>query len=674
MQGGCYIGRQPSARMEAVATFNDQFDHYGAWRRELALRLKLLREWLDEHDLNNEALLERLRRLEEQVRSDRIVIAFVAEFSRGKSELINAIFFGEYGRRIMPATVGRTTMCPTELAYEAGSPPSLRLLPIETRKLPRTFSDLRSDRQIWHRVDLNLRDPEALAATMAHVADVRKVSVDEARALGFWSDDEQAENPACDAQGMVEVPRWRHALINIAHPLLKQGLVIIDTPGLNAIGTEPELTVNLIPSANAVVFVLAADTGVTKSDLGIWREYLKDQDSASTRLVVLNKIDTIWDGINTNAQIDADIARQVSTTAQTLGIDAELVLPVSAQKGLLAKIEKNEPLLLRSRLPTLEGQLAHGVLHKRQEILQANIVTGLAALRHECDRLITVRRRDLADQLLELRSLRGKNDQIIGNMRTRVEVEEAEFNHCVSRIQAVKSVQLKLLRDVMQSLGSAQVKQELQQLFVALRQKGIKLGVRSVYGETFGRLRATLEGAKSSAGEIQAMLTATFRQLNAEYGFSLQAPALPDLDRCLSDLAMVEAGHLKYLGLTGVLKLSQPEFVERLVRALMSRLRAVYEVAQSELDLWSRASMVQMDVQLRERRKSFERRAEAIDRIRRAATGLDDRISEIDSAQQGLDRLATSLTGITEQFSRSGFGALSANNPTNTSVEAAAEA
>ena len=51
-----------------------------------------------------------------------------------------------------------------------------------------------------------------------------------------------------------------------------------------------------------------------------------------------------------------------------------------------------------------------------------------------------------------------------------------------------------------------------------------------------------------------------------------------------------------------------------------------------------------------------------------------DRISEIDSAQQGLDRLATSLTGITEQFSRSGFGALSANNPTNTSVEAAAEA
>ena len=73
---------------------------------------------------------------------------------------------------------------------------------------------------------------------------------------------------------MVEVPKWRHALINIAHPLLKQGLVILDTPGLNAIGAEPELTVSLMPQAHAVVFILGADTGVTKSDLSIWREHL----------------------------------------------------------------------------------------------------------------------------------------------------------------------------------------------------------------------------------------------------------------------------------------------------------------------------------------------------------------------------------------------------------------
>ena len=76
------------------------------------------------------AVQERLQRLEDQVRSDKVMVAFVAEFSRGKSELINAIFFAEYGRRIMPASAGRTTMCPTELGYDHDVEPSLRLLPI----------------------------------------------------------------------------------------------------------------------------------------------------------------------------------------------------------------------------------------------------------------------------------------------------------------------------------------------------------------------------------------------------------------------------------------------------------------------------------------------------------------------------------------------------------------
>ena len=110
---------------------------------------------------------------------------------------------------------------------------------------------------------------------------------------------------------------WRHALINIAHPLLKQGLVILDTPGLNAIGAEPELTVNLIPQAHAVVFMLAADTGVTKSDLSIWREHLvTEADNTDSRLVVLNKIDTMWDSLSTPAQVQGQIDRQRAISAE----------------------------------------------------------------------------------------------------------------------------------------------------------------------------------------------------------------------------------------------------------------------------------------------------------------------------------------------------------------------
>ena len=73
---------------------------------------------------------------------------------------------------------------------------------------------------------------------------------------------------------MIEIPKWRHALISFPHHLLKQGLTILDTPGLNALGTEPELTLNMLPSAQAVLFVLGADTGVTRSDMEIWQHHI----------------------------------------------------------------------------------------------------------------------------------------------------------------------------------------------------------------------------------------------------------------------------------------------------------------------------------------------------------------------------------------------------------------
>ena len=187
-------------------SFNEQFDQHGTWRREFAVRLKALAEWMTGHDLLNAAVQERLLRLESQLRSDKVMVAFVADFSRGKSELINAIFFAGYGRRIMPASAGRTTMCPTELGYDADVPPCLRLLPIETRLQTQTLQEWRMAPEKWLHVALDLNDPAQLALAFEKVAEVRHVSQDEARALGFWHDNAPEDNPLARADGLVEVP------------------------------------------------------------------------------------------------------------------------------------------------------------------------------------------------------------------------------------------------------------------------------------------------------------------------------------------------------------------------------------------------------------------------------------------------------------------------------------
>mgnify|MGYP003620437836 CR=1 FL=1 len=600
-----------------VTGFHEQFDQHGAWRREAALRLKLLGDWLDEQQLLDGGALEGLQQLIGQLRADKIMVAFVAEFSRGKSELINAVFFAGYGRRIMPASAGRTTMCPTELGWDAGVSPCLRLLPIESRLEPQALMEWRMAPERWTRVDLDVNDAAQLAGAMEKVSEVNHVSVEQARALGFWHDDRPQDNPPVDAHGRVEVPRWRHALINMAHPLLKQGLVVLDTPGLNAIGAEPELTVNLIAQAQAVVFVLGADTGVTRSDLSIWQEHLAPARSGiGTQLVVLNKIDTLWDELRTPAQVQAEIARQCEQTARTLELDTDRVVALSAQKGLLAKVRGDAALLQGSRLPRFETLLGQLVLGTRQHTLEQAVARGTQRLQADAQRALGVQRR-----------------------------EKLAFDRSAAGVLAVRSVHVKLLREVFALLSSASIKKELATLAVSLREPGLKLGVRKVYADGFDRLRAVVRRVVELVAEIDTMLGGAFRQLNTEHGFGLQVPTAPELQRLESDLAAVERSHVQYLGMSNLIQLTRAGFTDKLIRSLHSRVRAIFETAVGEIELWNKAASGQLDVELRERRRAFTRRIEAIQRIQDAAGGLDERLRELDQHLDALHATERELHG-----------------------------
>lgn len=632
-------------------SFSEQFDRLSHWRKSFAAQMASFREWLAAHELLDAAVQEQLQRLENLLRGDKVSVAFVAEFSRGKSELINAVFFSHYGRRIMPASPGRTTMCPTELSYDTGLQPCLRLLPIETRAQPYSLAEWRERPSTWVQLPLDVDDADQLAQTMAHVAQVRKVPVDEARQLGFWSDEDGVENPLVDAQGLVEIPKWRHALINMAHPLLRQGLVIVDTPGLNAVGTEPELTVNLIAQAHAVVFVLAADTGVTKSDLAIWKGLLQPcHREGDAHLVVLNKIDTLWGSLDSGTEVKELLNRQRRQSAQILDIDPARIVPLSAQKGLVAKIESNTALLQKSGLPLFEDLLAQGILAHRQSILRSVVGEGMAHLQQQVLRSILIRRRDLDEQMLELRSLRGKNTSMIGRMRQRIEQEQQAFENSTAKILALRTVHLKLMNQAFHLLGATSLRKELEQLSGALEHSGLKVGVRKVYASTFERLRDLGAQVRAAAAEVQTMLAAMFRELNAEFGFSLQPPGDLQLHDFERELAQIEESYLQYLSFGNTLKLANPMFGQRMLKALGMRLRAVFESAANDLDLWSKSATAQLDAQLKERKRSFARRMEAVDRIHEAASGLAQRIAEIESAEQQLVQLEQRLVQWAQQL------------------------
>jgi hypothetical protein len=622
---------------------------YSAWRDRVAGALEQYRTWVQAAELLDDAGAQRLDHALQRVRDERLSVAFVAEFSRGKSELINAIFFADYGQRIVPSSPGRTTMCPTELAWEEALPPCIRLLPIETRAERLATGDWREDASAWTMLPLDLDAPERMIETFRQVSLTRRVTPDEAQRYGLYEPGDPDLAATVGDDGLVEIPQWRHALINFPHPLLKQGLVILDTPGLNAIGTEPELTLNLIPNAHAVLFILAAETGVTKSDIEVWRDHI---GAGPGRIVVLNKIDALWDELKSPQDNDAAIARQQQNAAQLLGVLETQVFPVSAQKALVGKINGDMALFEKSRLGLLESALFNELVPARQTILRRQLERDLELLDAGQQALLGARVRDLVEQQEELKSLRGKNQGVIAHMMRRVEMEKKEFDASLFKLQGTRAVFTKLSTELYSSIGMDVVQEQAEAVRAAMESVRFATGMRAPVRAFFDEARANLDASTARIGEIGAMMETMYRKFSTEHGLALSMPMPLSLARYRAEVDAIEAIYLKQFGTTTLLITSRGTLLERFFDSIAAHLKRTFRAANADVEAWLKVIMAPLEAQIRQHREQLRHRQASIQRIHDATESLEQKIAAFDSAQQDIEHVKDRLAHLTDTVTR----------------------
>ncbi len=618
-------------------TLVQHFAAYSHWRTQLANHLDAFRTCLADNELSDAQTELRLSRLLDKLQEDRLHVAFVAEFSRGKSELINAIFFASYGNRMLPSTAGRTTMCPTELLYDPERPPAIELLPIETRQSSTSIAEYRKIAGAWTVVPLDTASPERMQEALRSVSAVQRVTPEVANTLGFAPGQDEAQLPIGD-DGLVEIPRWRHALINFPHPLLKQGLVILDTPGLNAIGTEPELTLALLPEAHAVLFILAADTGVTQSDLAVWNEHIALPGRRKRgRLVVLNKIDSMWDELKTPAEIDAEIDSQTASSAKTLGLPASQVFPVSAQKALVAKINDDAPLLERSRLPILEHALSNVLIPAKQEIVFENTDAEFADIYMRMRGLLESRLAGLREQLDELDELRGKNKGVVEYMMGKVRIEKEEFEAGLQSYYAVRSIFSQLTNKLFAHLALDALRTRTTNTRAKMDSATFSKTLSESMREYFLQARDKMTQADAEVVEILSMMEAVYKKFSVEHGLKLGTPTSFSLIRYRKDVDRLEQWCDTHLNTA--LKLMTQEktrVTQKFFEEVATQVKRAFERANRDAEIWLKAIMAPMETQVREHQIQLKRRLESIKRIHQATDTLEERITELEQVEREL--------------------------------------
>jgi hypothetical protein len=637
--------------------FQDQLQTYAQWRHNLSKAVKRYQSWLDSLNLTDPKIEEIVQNTLNNLQNDRITIAFAAEFSRGKTELNNALFFAETGLRLLPSTPGRTTMCPAELFYDHDGGNYVRLLPIETRLDPLPLIGFRNKPEAWSEIEFSADSPEEMQEAFREVAAVKKVTVDEAKELGLYHEEVHGNQSQLD--DMVEIPRWRHAMISFPHPLLKQGLAILDTPGLNALGTEPELTLSLLPSAQAIVFVLAADTGVTKSDLDMWRNYVKSFRSSEQHglAVVMNKIDTLWDDINSDEMINASIQSQVESTCSILNVSKEMIFPLTAKGGLLSKIKDDERALQKSGVPAFEAYLSDIVLNKRQEILLTSVNDNVLYLVDGSARVVTNKMLNIKRQLDELRKVDGQSQSANNKLMVEAREEQSRYLGNVDAFQSSRRVFAQQAKRLVESLDPIRCQDIMEKTKPQMVSKATTMGMKNVMKVLLEDLQYLLQDAVDATEETRRLVKAIYRKFEQEEGFEDIKPQLFSIKKYQFELEEIFDEAEAFRGSAAATLLEQRVVIDRFYGSIIYKAKDMFERAHQDSINWASSVMTPILHQIKEQKKYIENRLVVLRKVNSANESVDSDLKDLQNALTGLQGRLDELQEIKDDLQQRMDGA-----------------
>ena len=258
-----------------------------------------------------------LQSLQDRLVSGQFRLAVLGQFKRGKSTLLNALL----GDKLLPTDILPVTAIPTFI----GAAESL---------------DVQVDFEV-----------EAEPVKYIPSAD---------QSLGDFLADYVTEEGNPHNQRQVK-------RVEIGHPsiMLKQGIVLIDTPGIGSTHKHnTEVAYQILPQCDAALFLVSPDPPITEIEL----EYLKEiRQRLPQTFFILNKIDFL------DEQEKMVSLRFLADQLAPLCDGVPLVLAVSARQGLEARLAGDAVGWRNSGMQQVEQNLIDFFAREKQQIFQESL-------------------------------------------------------------------------------------------------------------------------------------------------------------------------------------------------------------------------------------------------------------------------------------------------------------
>ena len=464
----------------------NMYNSYHALTSEISENSKRMSEVCRSIGMNQMAEILNENRI--KLQSHKFAVGILGEFRRGKSTVINAML----GREIMPSDIVPTTATMNRVSY--GLTP---------------YAELDLDDGSTKRIDVN-----ELSSYVTKL------------------DDETTERASHVNEAIVYYPC----------EFCRNGVDIVDTPGLNDDERMNRITEETIPKLDAVIMVLVPESPFSMSEAEFVRNKLMSSDVG--RLIFLvNKIDTVRRAKDREKLVE-DLKKRIrktvlDRTAEVYGTDSEYyinverklknisIYPISALDALDGRLENDDELVQKSGMLEFEKSLSYMLTEERGMLEIMPQITRLISAGTEVINTITIMQGSLEIDddtfqqtqngvLNQIRSLKKEKEskmKEIRNMASRVRQELSQkAEKCYEQIEYETS---SMISSIMP--GRVMSEQEKKDLFTNTIQN-IQNRIDDILSIHAERLADELNSIIEEAGtDIAVVISRGHSQLNKHF-------------------------------------------------------------------------------------------------------------------------------------------------------------
>jgi hypothetical protein len=188
----------------------------------------------------------------------------------------------------------------------------------------------------------------------------------------------------------------REVLITYPSPYLKDGVRLIDTPGVGSVYRHnTDVAYQYLPRADAALFLLSVEQPASQAEL----DFLKDVRHFSGKIFfLLNKIDYL-----SEPEVSESLHFAASVLRDALETDAQ-VYPISAKSALEGKLEGSDEKLAASRLSAFTDVLEGFLTHEKGKTLLLSVTGHLLRIASQMQLETELELKSVAMPLEELKS------------------------------------------------------------------------------------------------------------------------------------------------------------------------------------------------------------------------------------------------------------------------------